>query len=393
MLPVIESYFSVLMLFGFSQAVLSIYLLTKDRNRPYSNNMLALLLVAWGFSCYWFFAFIWQGALFSVTVTSFIGPMLALTLFPPVYLYVKYLYFHHTRFQLIDHLHFLPIYIYLIFTLYLFWDSDASIEKMRQHEWYNLRRVICAYIATIQGPFYFFMTNNIVKRWHQNLEKNYSDIESRRLEWFKFINYAFALVFIVGGISTILRSNLVNPYYLYMGYHAIIALSLFYIALMIYKYPLLFTQSKSHHLVTMEEEIEPKLSEEKRVEAPVELEEIPLDDKDKLIIEKIEKVMREQKLYGNPNFSLNDLAESISESRNTISASLNQSLNKTFYYYINELRIEESTRLLGDKTKQNYSIEGIASQSGFKSMSVFYRFFKEIHTVTPAVFRKNLMDS
>lgn len=87
MLSFIESYFSVLMLFGFSHAILGVYLLIKDKNRPFSNNMLALLLATWGFSCYWFFAFLERkhGHLFSVTVTTFIGPVLAVTLFPPVF--------------------------------------------------------------------------------------------------------------------------------------------------------------------------------------------------------------------------------------------------------------------------------------------------------------------
>src|SRR5690554_469825 len=104
MLSLIESYFSVLMLFGASQAVTGIYLLLKDKQKPFSNNLLALLLFAWGFSCYWFFAFIHFDPFFSTAVTSFIGPMLALTLFPPVYLYVKYLFYEFDRFQKRDHL-------------------------------------------------------------------------------------------------------------------------------------------------------------------------------------------------------------------------------------------------------------------------------------------------
>lgn len=389
----IESYFSVLMLFGASQAVLSIYLLTKDKNRPFSNNMLALLLFAWGFSCYWFFAFISKGALFSVTLTTFIGPMLALTLFPPIYLYVKYLFYEYKVFQKQDHLHFLPIYIYLIFTAYLFYDSDFSIAAMRKHEWFNYRRIACAYLATIQGPFYFFKTNHLLKKWQQKIEKDYSEIESRKLEWFKIINYSFAIVFIIGGISTILRSTLINPYYLYMGYHAVIAVSLFYITTIIYKYPILFNRNE---IIAENYKInEPSILALNEVEILDESNssEEKTDDKDFMILTKIEQAMKEQKLYKNPNLSLNDLAESISESRNSISFALNNSLNKTFYNYINELRIEESKSLLSDKSLQHFSIEGIAAQSGFKSMSVFYKFFKDIEKVTPAVFRKNFSNS
>ncbi len=393
MLSVLESYFSVLMLFGSSQAVLSIYLLLKDKHRPFSNNILALLLFAWGFSCYWFFAFVAKEPLFSIAVTTFIGPMLALTLFPPIYLYVKYLFYEYDGFQKEDHLHFLPIYIYSAFTIYLYFDSDFSIASMRGHEWYKLRALVCGYFATVQGPFYFIKTNHILKLRQQILKKHYSEIESRKLEWFKIINYSFALVFIIGGISTIVRNTFINPYILYMAYHAVLAISLFYITVIIYKYPILFTRSENTSDIY--QHTEPLIQEPKEVSS---LQETRFSDaqqsaKDKMIIAKIEEVMKERKLYKNPNFSLNDLAEAISESRNAISSALNNSLNKTFYNYINELRIAESKILLSDENMKHFSIEGIAAQSGFKTMSVFYRFFKDIEKVTPAVYRKTFTNT
>ena len=210
MLSLIESYFSVLMLFGFSQAVLGIYLLIKNKHRPFSNNMLALLLFAWGFSCYWFFAFLVRGHshLFSVTITTFIGPMLALTLFPPVFLYAKYVFYEYRRFQKKDHLHFLPIYGYLLFTIYLYIDSDFSVTNMRHHELFSARRLGCAYVATLQGPFYYLKTRQILKKRQRLLKEQYSDIESLNLVWFQNINFIFALVFIIGGVSTLVELNL-----------------------------------------------------------------------------------------------------------------------------------------------------------------------------------------
>lgn len=389
MLSLIESYFSVLMLFGFSQAVLGIYLLIKNKHRPFSNNMLALLLVAWGFSCYWFFAFLVRGHshLFSVTVTTFIGPMLALTLFPPVFLYAKYVFYGYSGFQKKDHLHFLPIYGYFLFTLYLYFDSDFSITNMRHHQWFSLRRLGCAYVATLQGPFYYIKTRKILKQRQRLLKEQYSDIESLNLAWFQNINFIFALVFIIGGVSTIFRSSHIDPYSLYMGYHAIIAVSLFYITLTIYKFPILFYTNKTLPENNLEKELViPVFQTIDRPEIAVTEKSSPT--KDQLIIHKLEKVMNEKKLYQNPNFCLNDLAEATAESRNAISYALNYHLNKTFYNYVNEMRIQESKRLLSDRKMKHFSIEGIAAQSGFKSMSVFYKFFKDIEKVTPAVYRK-----
>ncbi len=390
MLSVIESYFSVLMLFGASQAILSIYLLLKEKQKPFSNNILALLVFSWGFSCYWFFAFIAQKPFFSVTVTTFIGPMLALTLFPPVFLYAKYMFHDYPKFQKSDHLHFLPIYVYILFTLYLYAINDFSIEEMRNHELYKWRKIICAYLATLQGPFYFIKTNQLLKLRERSLKEEYSDIESRQLEWFKKINISFAVVFIIGGISTLMRSSFLNPYLLYMGYHAVIAISLFYITLIIYKYPAIF--KKNENVLGLSQNVAVlNVQEEVVSQVKPDVLEGNEDLKEKEIITKIEKVMKEKKLYRNPNLSLNDLASAISESRNAISSALNKNLNKTFYNYINEFRIEESKTFLSDENMQHFSIEGIATQSGFKSMSVFYKFFKDIERVTPSVYRKQFL--
>ncbi|WP_339697267.1 helix-turn-helix domain-containing protein [uncultured Marixanthomonas sp.] len=393
MFPIIESYFSILMLFGASQALMGMFLLLKRKQKPFSNNLLALLLLAWGFSCYWFFAFIDEGPFFSVTVTTFIGPMLALTLFPPVFLYAKYLFYEYKSFQKIDHLHFIPIYLYTGFTLYLYFDSNFSISNMRQHEWYHLREVVCSYLATFLGPFYFIKTNQILKLRQQMLKEEYSEIESRKLEGFQIINYSFALVFIIGGISTIVENTYINPYILYMAYHAVLAVSIFYITLMIYKYPIVFNRVKK-----TSEVFNKRASQAKKIDKNSFLRNVQILDendstKEELIITKIEKVMRDQKLYKNQNFSLNNLAEAISESRNAISHALNNRLNKTFYNYINELRIEESKRLLSDKSLLHFTIEGIATESGFKTISVFYRFFKDVEKVTPAVYRKSVVNS
>lgn len=390
MFPQIESYFSVLMLFGASQAVTGIYLLLKDKTRPFSNNMLSLLLFVWGFSCYWFFAYIQQEPFFSVAVTTFIGPMLAIILFPPIYLYVKFLFYEYERFPKIDHLHFLPVYLYLGFTLYLYISSGFSIADMRNHEWYHTRSLICSYVATLQGPYYFYKTNRILKLRHELLKEQYSEIESRKLGWLQIINYSFALVFIIGGISTLVKITVLNPYILYMAYHAVIAVSLFYITLMIYKYPLVFSRQEIVPKIFKRDITLPDDTNVISQPTSVLLNQGNSNSKDDAIIAKLDILMKEQKPYRNPNFSLNDLAAAISESRNSLSHVLNNSLNKTFYNYINELRIEETKRLLSDKMLLNYTIEGIAAESGFKSMSVFYRFFKEIEGVTPSVYRKQM---
>lgn len=390
MLANLESWFSVFMLFCASQAITGLYLLLREKNRPYANNMLALLFLSWGFSCYWFFAFIQREPFFSRAVTTFIGPMISLTLFPPIFLYIKYLFYEYTSFRKSDHLHFLPVYLFLVFTFYLFWAGGFTIEGMRSHPWYHARTMVSSYIAMIQGPCYFYFTNRIMKIRLKKLLEEYSDIEQKKLQWLKVINYSFVLIFVIGGISTIIKTTHFNPYYLYLGYHFIMGISLFYITIKIFSIPELFTKKPE----VLKNEI-PVLNlsytnDHVTAPEPDTPETNTASIKDGEIIKKLEKVMQEQKLYKDPNINLHDLAYSISETRNSVSNVLNNQLHKSFYDYINELRVEESKKLLSDPKTANYTIEAIAAEAGFKTMSVFYRFFKDLVKTTPSQFRKQI---
>ncbi len=396
------------MLFCASQAVTGIYLLLKGPDMPYSNKMLALLFISWGFSCYWFFAFIQGPPFFSKAVTTFIGPMISLTLFPPIYLYIKYLFYEYKSFRKSDHLHFLPVYIFIVFTIFLFWAGDFTIIGMREHPLYHSRTIVCSYIAMIQGPCYFYATNRLMKIRHKKLLQEFSDIERKKLQWLRVINYSFVLIFVLGGISTIFRTTHINPYYLYLGYHFVMGVSLFYITLKIFALPELFSSkaqisevSDSYYNYAITAPITLNIPKSVAQTIPIKEEEKSVNFlqqetsdiilptiKDGEIAKKIEQVMKQHKLYTNPNISLHDLAKSISETRNSVSNALNNQIHKTFYDYINELRVEESKKLLADPHKANYTIEAIAAEAGFKTMSVFYRFFKDIVKVTPSQYRK-----
>ena len=379
--PDIQSYFSAFMLFGASVAAISIFLLLINKNRPFANNMLAMLVVSWGFSCYWFFAYIQAAPFYSLKLTTFIGPMIPLTLFPPIYLYVKYLFHDFKKFNSIDHVHFLPVYIYSLFTLYLFVSENFSVDQMRIHPWYHSRSMLSSYIGSLQGVVYFFLAGNMLKKWQNKLKQEYSDIENRKLMWLRNINICLLPVFLIGVLSTIIRSTHLNPYVLYMTYHAIMASGLIFIHITIFKKPFLFS-IESEPVVCQEVPVVVESQNRK-----VKQNSLSDNGKHQAIVDKLQQIMYKEKLFKNPNINLNDLTLAIGESRNSLSFVLNNCIKKSFYDYVNEFRIEESKRLLLDKNFSSYKIEAISHEAGFKSVSVFYRIFKKKEKTTPTEFR------
>lgn len=97
----------------------------------------------------------------------------------------------------------------------------------------------------------------------------------------------------------------------------------------------------------------------------------------------LKQAMETDRLYLDPELSVNKLAEHINVHPKTISAVLNQHLQKGFSEYVNDYRIAEVKRRLARHETRNMTIAGIALDSGFNSMATFQRVFKASENMTP----------
>ena len=112
------------------------------------------------------------------------------------------------------------------------------------------------------------------------------------------------------------------------------------------------------------------------------------EEETKLIIARLEQAMEKQKLYLDPEITMDKLAEMINCGRHHLSQVLNAGLQKSFYDYVNACRVEEAKILLSDVSRANYKISSIAYDSGFNSLSAFNEVFKKFTGVTPSQHRK-----
>ncbi|HEX6427735.1 MAG TPA: helix-turn-helix domain-containing protein [Niastella sp.] len=102
----------------------------------------------------------------------------------------------------------------------------------------------------------------------------------------------------------------------------------------------------------------------------------------------LKKSMEEDKIYLDPNLNLNLLALHTGITQKTISAVLNQHLQKSFNEFVNQYRVDAvKTKLLLPETA-NLTIAGIASACGFNSQATFQRTFKDLTGMSPSEFRK-----
>lgn len=102
-------------------------------------------------------------------------------------------------------------------------------------------------------------------------------------------------------------------------------------------------------------------------------------------------MLDDEKLYLNSNLTLDILAKKMGTSRHELSNALNNALKRSFPELLNEVRINHSKNILIQDKKKSMSIETIAYESGFNSLSTFYKNFKKNTGITPAEFREQII--
>lgn len=101
--------------------------------------------------------------------------------------------------------------------------------------------------------------------------------------------------------------------------------------------------------------------------------------------------MQKSRIYLDPDLSLEILASRMKMSRHHLTQLLNEKLEKNFYSFINEYRIEEAIGRLNDPSLQ-VNILSLAFDCGFNSKSSFNNYFKKITGSTPTAYRKQQLE-
>ena len=104
---------------------------------------------------------------------------------------------------------------------------------------------------------------------------------------------------------------------------------------------------------------------------------------------KIHAHIIEKRLYLNMELGLSDVAASFNITPGYLSQLINTHGEQSFNEYINRLRIEASKKMLVEHQFDNYTIESIGLECGFKSKSNFYAAFKKFTGQTPKAFVKS----
>src|SRR5690554_901041 len=319
--------------------------------------------------------------LFSVIIALFLlhGPFL--------YLYVSALTLDKKHFKAKNLLHFLP---FLAFVLYLFVASRFSgySEGIRvDHATENaveppLLFLFFLIITALSGPVYFFLA---YKKFHRS-KKSTLDFSSKEvnLDWLGKLIPVFGIVWTALIVIAVIHHvfHFFSMEFCTDGLY--LSLSGFIILIGYFGF------KQQDVFINFSPEIEQEIPSDPEIKyAATKMEGHELQQ----CCNKVGQFMKTNRPYLDSDLTLPKLAEDLNVSTHHLSQVINEMHDKNFFNFINKYRVEEVKRKIQDPKYQNYSLLGIAYESGFNSKSAFNRVFKNITGTTPSKYRDSLPSS
>ena len=300
---------------------------------------------------------------------------------PFLYFYILTLVSDKRQISGKDLLHIVPFILFnlyiLIITLSPGISEKLNIEKLSLH--YNPPFLFLFFLilTALSGTVYFLFTFKLFKRLDINIFNNFSNSADIDLDWLR------KLVLLFGVIWTALISITIIHHVFHMFSMVFctdglfLSLSVFVILIGYFglKQKVIFT---NENVIVADDisRIQPKYSGSRLDES----EEIQYAVK---LIDHMELL----KPYLNPDLTLPQLAFELGISNHLLSQVINEHFKHNFFDFVNQYRVEAfKERIINPKYK-NFSLLGIALESGFNSKSAFNRIFKKSTGLTPSQYK------
>lgn len=224
---------------------------------------------------------------------------------------------------------------------------------------------------------YYFLSRRELKAYQQSIRDQFSNTSRINLDWVKWLSGGFLFIVLASMVSFFMMVK--YPENFNLLYVITIAIATPYVYLATYKgitQPTIWQKAQA----PVEEPSQQK--EEKEISINK-----PLVQRHTDIITRITQVMDNEKLYQEPELTLQDLSAKLEFPPHQVSQAINEGMKKNFYDLVNGYRVEEAKRLLLESKNRNYTILSVGFEAGFNSKTTFNTVFKKFTGLTPTDFR------
>ncbi len=253
--------------------------------------------------------------------------------------------------------------------------------------------IILAYIRTAQQLIYFYLSLKTLNSYQRSIKQLYSETSRIDLNWAKILVYGYLILIL--SFMAIFPLILRTPEHFNVLLLLNMAIATPYIYIATYKgvmQPMIWQLQPEVNKEIIEEQIH----QVEEIEEKTANTEIVRTNKQGLSNERIDEIARKiivlmesEKLFQEPELTLQQLAAKLEVPTYQVSLTLNEGMKKNFYDLVNGYRVEEAKRLLTDEKNKNYTILSVGFEAGFNSKTTFNTVFKKFTQLTPTEFRNN----
>lgn len=110
------------------------------------------------------------------------------------------------------------------------------------------------------------------------------------------------------------------------------------------------------------------------------------------IFSRLEQMMRQDRIYKDPELSRDKIASMLGTNRTYVSKIVNDVCRKSVVQYINDYRIDHAIKMLSDP-QNDFQIKEVEYESGFSVSATFFKLFKEKVGMSPSKYRQKVKET
>lgn len=280
-------------------------------------------------------------------------------------------------------LHFVPaLVVVLFFFPVLVRSAEEKLAFIRSRgEGYQTANLLRIILLQLSGFVYVLWALWLLRKHKRNISQEFSYEERINLNWLRYFIYGLAAIWLIIVVtkSDYYIFGAATVFIVFLGYFGIRQVGIFTTAN-------LYPTAPAPEIPAQVEVIENN-PRRKYASSGV------TGEMSREIHQRLVQLMQEEKLFTEPDLSLSILADKINVHPNYLSQVINEIEEKTFFEYINGLRVEEFKRLAALPESRQFTIMSLAYDCGFNSKSSFNKNFKKATGLSPSEYLASINDT